>query len=108
MDDLSFLDKYTQPTKPVTDYDGFIEESASRHNVDPDLIRAVTTQESSWKPKARSNKGASGLMQLMPATARNLGVKNIYDPKENIEGGTKYLRQLLDMFGGDVNLALAG
>lgn len=108
MDDLSFLDKYAQPTKPVTDYDGFIEESASRHNVDPDLIRAVTTQESSWKPKARSNKGASGLMQLMPATARNLGVKNIYDPKENIEGGTKYLRQLLDMFGGDVNLALAG
>src|SRR5205085_11054487 len=55
-----------------------------------------------------SNKGASGLMQLMPATARRLGVSNIYDPKQNIEGGVKYMRMLMDMFGQDVNLALAG
>ena len=108
MDDLSFLDKYAQPKPVTTDYDGFIEESASKHGVDPDLIRLQMGTESAFKPKARSPKGASGLMQLMPGTARNLGVKNIYDPKENIEGGVKYMRQLLDMFGGDVNLALAG
>jgi soluble lytic murein transglycosylase-like protein len=65
-------------------------------------------QESSFKLKATSNKGASGLMQLMPATARRLGVTNIYEPKQNIEGGVKYMRMLLDMFGQDVNLALAG
>ena len=108
MDDLSFLDKYAQPKPVTTDYDGFIEESASKHGVDPDLIRLQMGTESAFKPKARSPKGASGLMQLMPGTARNLGVKNIYDPKQNIEGGVKYMRQLLDMFGGDVNLALAG
>src|SRR6187455_1705323 len=65
-------------------------------------------QESSFKLRALSYKGASGLMQLMPATARRLGVTNIFDPKQNIDGGVKYMRMLLDMFGGDVNLALAG
>lgn len=65
-------------------------------------------QESSFKLRALSNKGASGLMQLMPGTARRMGVTNIYDPKQNIEGGVKYMRLLLDLFGQDVNLALAG
>ncbi len=89
-------------------YDSYIVDSSRRYNIDPLLIYAQMHQESSFKLKALSHKGASGLMQLMPATARRLGVTNIYDPKQNIEGGVKYMRMLLDMFGGDVRLALAG
>ena len=88
--------------------DAYIIDSSRRYRVDPLLIYAQMGTESSYKLKALSNKGASGLMQLMPATARRLGVVNIYDPKENIEGGVKYMRILLDMFDQDVNLALAG
>ena len=88
--------------------DSYIVESSRRHNIDPLLIYSQMHQESSFKLKALSYKGASGLMQLMPATARRLGVTNIYDPKQNIEGGIKYMRMLLDMFNQDVNLALAG
>ena len=88
--------------------DSYIVDSSKRYGIDPLLIYSQMHQESSFKLKATSNKGASGLMQLMPATARRLGVTNIYDPKQNIEGGIKYMRMLLDMFGGDVNLALAG
>jgi hypothetical protein len=88
--------------------DSFIVDSSRRYGIDPLLIYSQMHQESSFKLRATSNKGASGLMQLMPATARRLGVTNIYDPKQNIEGGVKYMRMLLDMFGGDVNLALAG
>lgn len=89
-------------------YDPFIVESAARHKMDPDFIRSVMGQESSNKPGATSNKGASGLMQLMPATAKRFGVKNIYDPQQNIEGGTQYLRWLLDRYNGDQAKALAG
>lgn len=88
--------------------DAFIVDSSRRYRIDPLLIYAQMHQESSFKLRALSHKGASGLMQLMPATARRLGVTNIYDPKQNIEGGVKYMRMLLDMFGGDVRLALAG
>lgn len=88
--------------------DSYIVESSRRYNIDPLLIYAQMHQESSFKLKALSYKGASGLMQLMPATARRLGVTNIYDPKQNIEGGIKYMRMLLNMFNQDVNLALAG
>jgi hypothetical protein len=88
--------------------DSFIVDSSHRYSIDPLLIYSQMHQESSFKLRATSNKGASGLMQLMPATARRLGVSNIYDPKQNIEGGVKYMRMLLDMFGQDVNLALAG
>jgi len=88
--------------------DAYIVDSSRRYNIDPLLIYAQMHQESSFKLKATSYKGASGLMQLMPATARRLGVTNIYDPKQNIEGGVKYMRMLLNMFGQDVNLALAG
>lgn len=88
--------------------DSFIVDSSRRYGIDPLLIYSQMHQESSFKLKATSYKGASGLMQLMPATARRLGVTNIYDPKQNIEGGVKYMRMLLDMFGQDVNLALAG
>jgi len=89
-------------------YDQFIAESAARNGVDPNLIVAVMRQESGFNLRARSYKGATGLMQLMPATAARFGVGNIYDPQQNIEGGTRYLRFLLDTFNGDVSLVLAG
>lgn len=88
--------------------DSYIVESSRRHNIDPLLVYATMHQESAFKPRALSHKGASGLMQLMPATARRLGVTDIYDPKQNIEGGVKYLRILMNMFDQNVTLALAG
>ncbi len=88
--------------------DSYILDSSLRYDIDPLLIYAQMHQESSFKAKATSNKGASGLMQLMPGTARRFGVADIYNPKQNIEGGVKYMRWLLDSFGGDVALALAG
>ena len=88
--------------------DSYILDSSRRYGIDPLLIYSQMHQESTFKPRALSYKGASGLMQLMPATARRLGVSNIWDPKQNIDGGVKYMRMLLDMFGGDVSLALAG
>lgn len=91
-----------------TAIDAYIVDSSRRYRIDPLLIYAQMHQESSFKLRALSNKGASGLMQLMPGTARRMGVTNIYDPKQNIEGGVKYMRLLLDLFGQDVNLALAG
>ncbi|HWP43697.1 MAG TPA: lytic transglycosylase domain-containing protein [Blastocatellia bacterium] len=89
-------------------YDELVIQSAARHGVDPNLVFAVMRQESGFNPRAVSHKGASGLMQLMPATARRLGVTNIFDPAQNIDAGTRYLRFLLDTFNGDVKLALAG
>lgn len=89
-------------------YDEFVAQSAARNGVDPNLILAVMRQESGFNQRARSYKGATGLMQLMPATAWRFGVTNINDPAQNIEGGAKYLRFLLDSFNGDVNLTLAG
>ncbi|HEY8559437.1 MAG TPA: lytic transglycosylase domain-containing protein [Pyrinomonadaceae bacterium] len=88
--------------------DAYIVDSARRYGIDPLLIYAQMHQESSFKLKATSYKGASGLMQLMPATARRFGVTSIYDPRQNIDAGVKYMRWLLDAFGGDVVLALAG
>ncbi|MGA9769452.1 MAG: lytic transglycosylase domain-containing protein [Blastocatellia bacterium] len=89
-------------------YDELIKQSAARNGIDPNLMVAVMRQESGFNSSARSYKGATGLMQLMPGTARRFGVANIYDPAENIEGGAKYLRFLLDTFNGDVELVLAG
>jgi soluble lytic murein transglycosylase-like protein len=88
--------------------DRFIEDSSARYDIDPLLIFAQMNQESRFKQKAVSHKGASGLMQLMPATAVRFGVKDIYDPRQNIEAGVKYMRWLLNRFGGDLRLALAG
>jgi soluble lytic murein transglycosylase-like protein len=88
--------------------DGYIEEFCSLYGVDPLLIYAQMHQESSFKGRAVSPKGASGFMQLMPDTARRFGVKNIYNPKQNIQAGIKYMRWLLDKFSGDMRLALAG
>ncbi|MEG7377835.1 phage tail tape measure protein [Bacillus subtilis] len=88
-------------------YSSYINSAASKYNVDPALIAAVIQQESGFNAKARSGVGAMGLMQLMPATAKSLGVNNAYDPYQNVMGGTKYLAQQLEKFGGNVEKALA-
>ena len=88
--------------------DSFIVDSGNRNSVDPLLLYSIMHQESTFKTRAMSNKGARGLMQLMPGTARRFGVNSIWDPRQNIEGGARYVRFLLDQFGGDVPLALAG
>ena len=90
-----------------TDYKAAIEEAAVKYNVPAKLIEAVIRQESGFNPNAVSSAGATGLMQLMPATARFLGVADAKNPLQNIMGGTKYLRQMLDKFDGDMSLALA-
>ncbi len=89
------------------EYAALIGRSATRHGVDANLVRAIIQVESAYRAQARSRKGAMGLMQLMPDTARRFAVKNPYDPGANIEGGIKYLKFLLDRFDVDVSLALA-
>lgn len=84
-----------------------VSQASQAHNVDPHLVYAVIKQESGFQECARSHCGAEGLMQLMPETARNLGVTNSYDIEQNIDGGVRYLRQMLDQFGGNPKLALA-
>jgi len=88
--------------------DAMVYEAAARNGLDPCLILSVMRAESGFRGTAVSPKGASGLMQLMPATAARFGVKNIFDARENVLGGSLYLRWLLDRFSGDVRLALAG
>ena len=84
-----------------------INNTAQRHGVHPEFVHAVIDVESAFDPNALSKKGAQGLMQLMPDTAERFGVTNAFNPAQNIDGGTRYLRYLLDLFGGDTRLALA-
>ena len=90
-----------------TDYKAIIEEAALKYNVPAKLIESVIKHESGFNPVAVSSAGATGLMQLMPSTAKYLGVTDATNPAQNIMGGTKYLRQMLDKFNGDMSLALA-
>jgi hypothetical protein len=94
-------------TAAYISYSQLISSAAYQYGLDPDLIRAVILIESRFKERAVSPKGASGLMQLMPATAAELGVSNIFDNKQNINAGARYLAYLLNMFEGDLTLALA-
>jgi len=98
--------KFAASVNPA-EYDHIIKTYADKYGVNQSLIKAVIHAESGYNPNAVSPKGASGLMQLMPGTARSLKVSNSFDPKDNVEGGVKYLRFLLDTFRGDVSLAVA-
>lgn len=93
--------------KDTIDYHSIVHEKATKYNLDPLLVKAVIKTESNWNERAVSRKGAMGLMQLMPSTANDMNVRNPFNPEENIEGGVKYLRYLLERFNGELTLALA-
>lgn len=92
---------------PPAQIDSLVAANAGRFGVDPSLVKAIIANESGFNANATSSVGAQGLMQLMPATAASLGVGDSYNPAENVAGGTRYLRGLLDRFGGDTRLAVA-
>ncbi len=96
----------TQPVNPER-FSPLIEQAAREHQIDKGLLHAVITVESGYDPRAVSRRGAVGLMQLMPQTARRYGVKNLYDPAQNIQGGARYLRDLMGKFDNDLPLVLA-
>jgi len=96
-----------EPLKSSADYDHYINEAAKIYGVDPKLIRSIIQHESGFNPNSRSQAGALGLMQLMPQTASSLGVTNPLDPEQNILGGTKYLKELLNRFNNNKTLAVA-
>ena len=102
-----FSDILRTSSSEKTDLDAIFETAARRYGLSTNLLKAVAKAESNFRPNATSKAGAMGIMQLMPDTAKALGVTDAYNPEQNIMGGAKYLRQMLDRFGGDVQLALA-
>ena len=100
--------KRLQKTPNVRKFESLVAQEARRQNLELALVKAVIAVESAYDPQAVSPKGATGLMQLIPGTAARYGVKRIADPGENVNGGTRYLRDLLDLFNGNLTLALAG
>jgi soluble lytic murein transglycosylase-like protein len=105
--DASMSDKTSGTSASRQKIEALIDEYATKNSLDADFVKAVVKQESGYNPKATSHCGAMGLMQLMPLTAKGLGVENPYNAQENIEGGTKYLKGLMDRFGNNKELALA-
>jgi soluble lytic murein transglycosylase-like protein len=108
--DTEATGSFVKPIEPTTvqdPMDRIVQEAAQRHKVDPALVKAVISTESDWNPRAVSRKGAEGLMQLIPETAERFGVGNPMDPVQNVEGGTTYLRWLLDRYNGDLRKTLA-
>lgn len=101
------LEEAVDTVRPQKSFSEMIKEASAAYGVDESVIGAVIKQESSFNPQAKSSCGAMGLMQLMPETAKSLGVNNVYDPEENIMAGTKYLKQKLDEFNGSLPMALA-
>lgn len=105
---VSSISTYAPTTSIASsNYDEIIKRASEAYNVPEKLISSVIKQESNFDPSATSTAGASGLMQLMPGTAKYLGVKNIFDPEQNIMGGAKYLRQMLNQFDGNLETAVA-
>lgn len=114
---VSASDKITKQSNSNVDFSSYLKtdknleeiyaEASQTYGVSVDLLKAMTKQESNFNPNATSRSGAQGLMQLMPATAAGLGVTNAYDPYQNIMGGAKYIRQMLDKYNGNISLALA-
>jgi hypothetical protein len=105
---ISFIGQ-NRPAMTI-DRDGvekMVREAAERHHVDPALVRAVIETESNWNPEAVSRKGALGLMQLIPTTAQRFGVNDVFNPKQNVDAGVRYLRTLLERYNGNLDLALA-
>lgn len=96
-----------QPAQSEDRLDRIVREAAERNNLDPALVKAVISTESGWNPNAVSRKGAVGLMQLIPETAQRYGVSNSFDPAQNVEGGTRYLKALLARYNGDLTKSLA-
>lgn len=96
-----------RPLDACEPYANIINAKCDKYGVDPALVKSIIKTESNFNPSAVSNKGARGLMQLMPSTAVDMGVTEIFDPEQNIEGGVKYFRYLLDTFSGDVELSVA-
>jgi soluble lytic murein transglycosylase-like protein len=103
----SFASGRWSATPKTSDFDGLIQQMSAQHSLDPALVKAMVHVESSFNPTARSRCGAMGLMQLMPQTAKRFGVWNAYAPEQNVKGGTKYLRWLLDRYKGDERKAVA-
>lgn len=104
---LKSADKEDKEDKDKSPFYSIICRAADKHHVEPELIKAIIMAESGYNTRAVSKKGAKGLMQLMPTTAKSLGVVDLFNPEHNINGGVKYFRYLLDKFNGDTKLALA-
>ena len=103
----SLTTSISSKTATPAEITGIIDSSARKYGLDPKLIAAVAKNESNFNPNAVSSAGAVGIMQLMPETAEALGVHNLYDPRQNVDGGAKYLKELLTTFNGDVTKAIA-
>ncbi len=98
---------YKKELKDAKSIEDLIVRLSKKHGIDPALVKAVVKVESNFNPKATSPVGAKGLMQIMPDTAKDLGIKDLYDPKDNLEGGIRYLKRLLNKYDNDISLALA-